>query len=89
MAMPVLSATLNKASYVPGEVASLTVVYSDGNTKSNVITITGRDQSGNQAQVTVSVSVVDRIDLTVQDDSGRVWSLVQDDGTTAIFTATI
>ena len=87
--MPVLSATLDKASYVPGELATLTVVYNGGNTKSNVVTITGTDQAGNAAQVTVVLSVVDRVALTVVDDSGREWTLQSDDGSTAVFTASI
>jgi hypothetical protein len=89
MAMPVLSANLDKASYAPGEIATLTVVYNGGDTKSNVVVVTGTDQDGNAAQVTVVVSVVDRVALTVVDESGREWALQSDDGSTAVFTATI
>jgi hypothetical protein len=89
MAMPVLSASLDKASYVPGEIAVLTVVYKGDATASNVVTITGTDQAGNAAQVTVMLNLVDRVALTVVDESGRVWALQSDDGATAVFTATV
>ena len=90
MAMPDINATLDKTSYVPGEIATLTVVYNDadsGTTKN--ITIRGKDASGLEAVVTVQYTVVDRVNLTVTDDSGRVWTLQTDDGSTAVFTATI
>jgi hypothetical protein len=89
MAMPVLSATLNKASYVPGETAILTVVYSDGDSNTNTITVRGKDSSGLEAVITVQFTVVDKVNLTVLDDSGRVWTLQTDDGSTAVYTATI
>jgi hypothetical protein len=90
MAMPVISATLNKASYVPGEMATLTVVYSDSDSSvTSTITVRGQDSQGNQALVTVQLTMVDKLNLTVTDDSGRVWTLQSDDGGTAVFTATI
>jgi hypothetical protein len=90
MAMPVISATLNKASYIPGELATLTVVYSDGDSSTtNTITVRGKDASGLEAVITVQYTVVDKVNLTVQDDSGRVWTLQSDDGSTAVYTATI
>jgi hypothetical protein len=90
MAMPDLSASLDKASYVPGETATLTVSYNgDGEANVNTITVRGVDGAGNAALVTVQLTVVDKISLSVVDDSGRVWTLLSDDGSTAVFTATI
>jgi hypothetical protein len=90
MAMPDLSASLDKASYVPGETAILTVSYNgDGEANVNTITVRGVDGAGNAALVTVQLTVVDKISLSVVDDSGRVWTLLSDDGSTAVFTATI
>jgi hypothetical protein len=89
MAMPDLSAALDKASYAPGETATLTVSYRSDGANTNTITVHGTDNAGREAIITVQLTVVDAIKLAVVDDSGRVWALQSDDGSTAVYTATI
>jgi len=84
--MPI-SASLNKATYVPGEAMTLTVTTED------------RHQL-NDRPITVQVSVPGIGDTTLTGqingpdvpvnatDPDRVWTKISDNGTTAVFTAT-
>lgn len=92
MAAPVINAVLSKASYNVGETMVMTVDYSDADnwTRQDTVTITGQDQDGNPAVVTVqtTVSSEDEVLLTIVDSSGRTWTKQSDNGSRAVYTAT-
>lgn len=92
MPNPTISATLDKASYAPGEQMTLTVQYADADnwTRVDTIVITGTDQNGNAAVATIETTVTseDEVLLTIEDTSGRTWSKFSDDGSTAVYTST-
>jgi hypothetical protein len=87
MAAPTGTATLDKATYAPGETMRLTVTYSDPDAKPIKATIVLTDAAGNSsAPVTVTTAITDPVTFTVTDPD-RTWSLVSDDGRTAVLTA--
>lgn len=92
MANPNINAVLDKANYKVGETMVLTVDYSDADhwVRTDTVTVTGTDQDGNPAVVTVNtmVSSSDQVLLTLVDSSGRVWTKQSDNGSRAIYTAT-
>ena len=91
MANPTLSASLDKSSYAPGETMTLTVTYTDADNWSRVdtITVTGTDQAGNPATVTLNTLVTsqDPVSVDVADSSGRSWTKQSDSNGVAVFTA--
>jgi hypothetical protein len=89
MAAPVVTASLDKATYKPGEKPLLTISYGDADTKALKVTIAVTDSSGNvSAPVTVN-AVIDPLILTVTDASGRPWTKVSDNGAVAVYTTTV
>lgn len=74
-----LTATLDKPVYAPGATVTLTVV-SDKRLTSAIIPVTAAGEGAN-ATLTVCAGVF----IT---DPQRPWTLVSDDGKTAVFTAT-
>jgi hypothetical protein len=87
MANPTCSASLDKTTYAPGEVMTLTVNYSDPDTDSVQVTITVTDKSGNQSAPTTLTAVIDPLTVGVSDPD-RAWTKVSDTGVVAVFTAT-
>jgi hypothetical protein len=91
MAAPVITPSL-APEHDLGAAMEMHIAYSDADnwTRVDTITITGTDQDGNAAVVTVQTTVVseDEVLLTIEDDSGRVWTKQSDDGSTAVYTAT-
>lgn len=87
MATPSVSASLDKTTYAPGELMTLTVTYSDPDTDSVQVTITVTDKSGNQSAPTTLTAVIDPLTVGVTDPD-RTWAKVSDTGTVAVFTAT-
>ena len=88
MATPTVTASLNKPTYQPGEQMTLTVNYSDTDTRSMSVTITVADSQGNTSAPTTVNAVIDPSTITVNDTSGRVWTKQSDTGSVAVFTAT-
>lgn len=87
MANPTVSASLNKATYAPGEQMTLTVNYSDADTKPVSVLVQVTDAAGNKsAPVTVS-AMIDPLTLAVN-DTAHTWTKVSDSGAVAVYTAT-
>lgn len=86
MANPTVSATLDKSVYTPGDVMTLTVNYSDADTKSVKLTITVEDSQGNVSAPVVVNAVIDQVTVRIS-DSDRPWTLVSDTGSVAVFQA--
>lgn len=92
MATPIVSAALDRpapSNYQIGEVATLTVTYSDPDAMSNTITITGTDAEGHAASVTIGYNVTDPVTLTVSDSASRTLSKQSDVGGVAVYKMTV
>jgi len=76
MANPVV--TTNKSSYLPGEIATITVDYDP-----RVTVFTGTDQDGNTGTVTVTAG------SAILTAPGKTVTKVSDNGTVATFTVTV
>jgi len=87
MATPTVSASLNKSAYQPGEPMTLTVTYSDADTKAVRVTVTVADSSGNTSAPAEVTALIDPSTVTVADSSGRVWVKQSDTGSVAVYTA--
>lgn len=87
MAIPTVSASLNKSSYAPGETMTLTVSYGDADTKTMSVTVTATDSQGNTGTSTPVSVVIDPTTLSVSDSLGKTWTKASDSGTVAVFTA--
>jgi len=85
MANPVVSASLNKSTYTPGETAILTVDYSDADNTSYAVTVTVTDATGASGVATVTLVKNDTLTKTVTDSTGGTWTLVSDNGTRAVY----
>lgn len=92
----ITSASLDKDSYAVGDTATLTVVRADGSTEgrsdSLSIVATGADGTPSATEtltITIEATVGESSTISVSDSSGRVWSQASDDGSQAVFTATI
>src|SRR5688572_30897009 len=79
MADPAVTATLDRATYAPGDTMTLTVDYSVP-AESRVAAAVTLDVLGASRQATVAAPVMR---LTVADPD-RAWSQVSDDGATAV-----
>lgn len=87
MAVPTVSASLDKAKYAPGETMTLTVNYSDTDTQSVTVTVTASDSSGNSSNPVNVSCVIDPVSLSVSDSGGRVWTVQSDNGQVAVLSA--
>lgn len=87
MANPTVSASLNKTTYGPGELMTLTVTYADPDTKSGTLLVQVTDAEGNKSGLVTVPYVVDPLTVTIS-DAGRVWTKVSDNGSVAVYTST-
>ncbi len=87
MAVPTVTASLNKPSYRPGETMVLTVTYGDTDTKRMTVTITVADSDGNTSPPATLTAVIDPVTVEVTDDGDRTWTKTSDTGSVAVFQA--
>ncbi|MEH0820983.1 MULTISPECIES: hypothetical protein [unclassified Micromonospora] len=87
MAAPTVTASLNAATYSPGDQMTLTVTYSDPDTRPLTVTVVVTDAQGNSSAPVRVTAVIDPLTLTVTDDSGRTWTRVSDNGSVAVYRA--
>ena len=83
MATPSVSASLDKTTYAPGELMTLTVDYT---VDPLTVTVVVDGLGGTSGPVVVPPVKVRRV--TVADSAGKTWVLVSDDGSRAVYTAT-
>lgn len=78
-----LTATLDKASYSPGETMTLTAVSSPSRTTDFTVTVNNPmfGSANASGQATAPLTVTDT-------DTAHTWALQSDNGTTAVWTAT-
>lgn len=88
MAAPTVTASLNRATYAPGDVMILTITYGDSDTKPVSVSIVVTDSQGNASAPVVATAVIDPLAIAVTDSSGRTWSRVSDSGSVAVYQAT-
>lgn len=86
MANPTVSASLDKATYVPGETMTLTINYGDTDTKSVRVTVYVEDSQGNESDPVTVTAVIDPLTKEVV-DADRSWALVTDNGTVSVYQA--
>jgi hypothetical protein len=85
MAIPTLTASLNKATYAPGENMLLTINYADADSQSVSVTIVVTDAAGNSsAPVTVAAFIKDTTTLAVT-EAGKTWTKISDNGAVAVY----
>ncbi|MEU6074709.1 hypothetical protein [Micromonospora sp. NPDC047074] len=87
MAAPTVTASLNAATYSPGDQMILTVTYGDADTKPVTVTIVVTDAQGNSSAPVKVTAVIDPLTVTVTDDSGRTWTRASDNGSVAVYRA--
>jgi hypothetical protein len=87
MANPTVGASLDKASYAPGEKMTLTATYSDPDRQALTITVTVTDSTGATGTATAQ-TVIDQGTVTVASSPAKTWTKVSDTGQVAVFTAT-
>lgn len=77
------SVSLDQAAYAPGDLMTLTIDY----TANRAITVTTvvTDAGGNASAPASTTALCGEID--VASSPARAWSMVSDDGSTAVFTA--
>lgn len=88
MANPTVSASLNKASFAPGEQMILTVSYGDADNDALSVTVVVTDSAGNSSEpVVVTANIADPVTIAVTDDSGHTWTKQSDNGSVAVYRA--
>jgi hypothetical protein len=88
MAIPTVSASLDKATYTPGETMTLTVNYSDSDRQTLVVTVTVADSQGNTSAPASVNAVVDPLTVNVSSTPARSWTQVSNTGAVAVYTTT-
>lgn len=92
---PTLSITTDKTAYNVGDTITLTAAYSDASVAavSMRITASATDAAGNtvnaEIDVTVNTQAQQPMQLGVSDSFGGTWSLVSNEGGTAVLTSVI
>lgn len=89
MADPTVSASLDQPTYQIGDTATLTVTYSDPDNETLTVTVTVTDSAGNISDPATVTAVIDPSEITIDDQSGRTWTQQSDNGSVAVYTATI
>ncbi|MFC8619758.1 hypothetical protein ACFT9M_25575 [Micromonospora purpureochromogenes] len=87
MAAPTVTASLNAATYSPGDQMILTVTYGDPDTRPLTVTVVVTDAQGNSSAPVKVTAVIDPLTITVTDDSGRTWTRASDNGSVAVYRA--
>lgn len=86
MAEPTLSISTDRAEYAKGDLITLTAQYADADAETFEVTVTVRNQASGALSAPQAVTiVVDPLETVVADSTGRLWSKVSDDGTTAVY----
>lgn len=88
MANPTVTASLNKATFAPGEAMILTVSYGDADNDAISVTVVVSDSSGNtSAPVVITANIADPVTISVSDDSSHAWTKQSDNGSVAVYRA--
>jgi hypothetical protein len=94
MSDPTLVLSTDKPVYTAGEVITVTAAYTDEQTESTTVNLSGTatDPQGNTitatTEVTVNSQVPQHMDVVVTDNDERTYTRVSDDPGVAVFTAT-
>jgi hypothetical protein len=88
MASPTVTATLDKPSYKPGDLVTLTVNYTDPDTKTITVSVKVTDSEGHDADVGPITAIIDPLTVQASSSPAKTWTKISDTGTVAVFTAT-
>lgn len=89
MSAPTLHASLDRATYAPGDLMTLTVTYGDPDNTDGTVTVIVTDKAGGTSEpAVVAYTIADQVTLEVADTGSRTFAKVSDNGTVAVFTAT-
>lgn len=89
MANPTVTASLNKASFAPGDTMTLTVTYADPDNRSGTVTVTVTDTGGgSSAPASVGYVIADPVTIAVTDSLNHTFTKQSDTGAVAVYTAT-
>jgi len=88
MAAPVVTATLNKSSYAPGESIILTVNHTDPDRQVLNISITVTDSTGATGTATASAVIDGAVTVTPTSTPSRVWTPQSVSANQSVFTTT-
>lgn len=86
MAAPVVTASLDKTAYAPGETMRLTVNHTDADRKTMSVTVTVTDSTGASGTIQASAQI-DQGTVSVVSSPARSWVLESQTSGQAVFTA--
>ncbi|WP_373868372.1 hypothetical protein [Micromonospora yangpuensis] len=89
MALPIVTARLDKSRYTPGEPMLLTVVYGVAEGQPLTVTVVVTDQAGRRSAPTTVTPTFEptTLTVTVSDSAGRAWTRLSDDGSVTVHRA--